>query len=138
MIETFKLPLDLQWIDGKNWLLTSPFTFDSAVLQRTIAVPAGFKTDFASIPKIFQNIYSPTGPYGKPAVIHDYLYRTAYYATKEQADLVLLEAMTDIGINWFTRQTIYQGVRFGGARSYKGYAAVRIMTWEEVDKATRT
>ncbi len=137
MISKFLLPLQLEYLDGRSWRLLSGFTFGSVVLERSIQLPVGFQTDFASIPKLLWNILPPTGPYGKAAVIHDYLYRTAFYATRAQADAVLMEAMIDLGVNWFIRQVIYRGVRIGGHRSYKGYAAIRILTWDEVDRMTR-
>lgn len=136
-ISHFQVPLNLRYIDGRNWLLTNPFTFGSAILERVIEVPDGFTTDFASIPRILWNIYPPTGVYGKPAVIHDFLYRTAYYATRAQADAVLLEAMIELGVSKWTREIIYRGVRIGGQRSYKGYAAIRILTLGQVDLMTR-
>lgn len=38
-----------------------------------ITVPAGFSTDFASVPKLAQAIYPPMGYYGNAAVLHDWL-----------------------------------------------------------------
>ncbi|MEM9213525.1 MAG: DUF1353 domain-containing protein [Cyanobacteria bacterium P01_F01_bin.150] len=38
-----------------------------------ISVPAGFQTDFASVPCVFWPILPPVGRYSKAAVIHDYL-----------------------------------------------------------------
>jgi hypothetical protein len=43
----------------------------------TIVVPAGFETDFASIPRVLWIIEPPLGDAGKAAVLHDYLYETA-------------------------------------------------------------
>lgn len=136
-ISKFKIPLNLVYVDGRNWLLSHGFTFGSVILERVIEVPEGFVTDFASIPRVLWNLYPPTGVYGKAAVIHDYLYRTAYYATREQADAVLLEAMIDLGVGPRTRWLIYHGVRIGGRRSYRGYSAVRVLTMPEVDVMTR-
>lgn len=137
-ISKFHTPLNMQYLDGRNWLLTTSFTFGSAVLERVVEIPAGFVTDFASIPRLLWNIYPPTGAYGKAAVVHDYLYRTAYYATRAQSDQVLLEAMTELGVGLWTRRVIYRGVRMGGFLSYKGYAAIRVLTLHEVDVMTRT
>ena len=39
-----------------------------------IHVPAGFVTDFASIPYGFRGVLPPNGPWGKAAVVHDYMY----------------------------------------------------------------
>jgi len=133
----FLRPLDLEYLDGRAWRLLTPFTFGSMTLERTIELPAGFETDFASIPRPLWNWLPPTGRYGKAAVIHDYLYRTPFYATRQQADLVLLEAMTELGVGWWTRQIIYYGVRLGGRRAWKGYAAEPIVSLDDVDRWTR-
>lgn len=110
-----------RYIDGKNFEVVHAFNYHTDVFPLfVVSVPAGFVTDFASIPKAFHNILPPTGKYGKAAVIHDYLYRTPGIATKDEADQVFLEAMTALGVGWMTRNIMYQGVhRFGGS-SYKG------------------
>lgn len=41
-----------------------------------ITVPAGFETDFASIPWGLWNLFPPLGPWARPAIIHDFLYAT--------------------------------------------------------------
>lgn len=120
----FYYPLYLEYGDGKVWSLTTAFTFASVVLERVIEIPAGFKTDFASIPQVLWNIYPPTGPYGKAAVVHDFLYRTApssirYAWTRKQADDVLEEAMEELQVARFTRWVIYRGVRIGGSRAFR-------------------
>lgn len=85
-----------------------------------IHIPAGFETDFASVPKLFWNVLPPNGVYGKAAVVHDYLYRTWHVATKDEADHVFLEAMTALGVNWVVRYTMYYAVHYFGRWSYKG------------------
>lgn len=113
-------PLDVRYIDGRQWLLLSAFMFASKRIERLITVPAGFVTDFASIPKPLWNLLPPTGSYGKAAVLHDYLYRTKGACSRGDADGVLLEAMEALGVGWWTRSIIYSGVRVGGHWSYKG------------------
>jgi len=112
--------LDARWIDGRRWLLLADFSFASKRLERIVTVKAGEETDFASIPKILQNILSPTGPYGKAAVLHDHAYRTPGFCSRPDADALFLEAMEALGVNWFTRHLVYAGVRVGGWASYKG------------------
>jgi hypothetical protein len=116
--------LDVRWIDGRRWRLLVEFDFASAVLERIIRCPAGMETDFASVPRVLWPILSPTGPYGKAALVHDRLYRTPGLATRAQADRVFLEAMDALHVNWVTRHVMYAGVRAGGASSYHGSAFV--------------
>lgn len=121
MTASFAASLELEYIDGHNWLLTAAFTYLTDVGHiGAVHVPAGFVTDFASVPKVLWNLLPPTGSYGKAAVIHDFLYRTDGAATRAEADAILLEAMAALGVGWWTRRTIYYGVRIGGHWSYKG------------------
>jgi len=41
--------------------------------QRLITVPAGYRTDFASIPRLVWPLLPPVGRGGKAAIIHDWL-----------------------------------------------------------------
>lgn len=116
--------LDVRYIDGTNWRVMSEFDYHTDVAlpegKNVIRITAPFETDFASIPRAFQNIYSPTGSYGRIAVIHDALYRTPGLATKAQADDVFLEGMEALGTGWFSRHVIYTGVHLFGGGAYKG------------------
>lgn len=130
----FEDALDLRYQDGRqHWMVLRDFHYDTNIPcaglyfhpcfgqgDYRIDVPAGFETDFASVPQILWGIIPPTGSYGKAAVIHDYLYRTRGLATRKQADAVLLEAMTFLQVDWLTRQALYWGVRVGGWSSYRG------------------
>lgn len=116
---SFLTPLQLEYIDGKNYKLLSAFQYDSS-LDITITVPAGFVTDFASVPKILWNLLPPTGRYGKAAVIHDYLYRTYGASSKIVADAIFYEAMKALGVNRVIRNVIYLAVHLFGGSSYKG------------------
>lgn len=89
-----------------------PFRYKSD-LAGLITVNVGFRTDFASVPRL-GIIYALLGDTAhEPAVIHDYIYATAI-TTREIADKVLLEAMGVIGLPWWRRWPIYIGVRVGG------------------------
>ena len=57
-------------------------------IRQIFTVPKGFRTDFASIPKLFRIVLSPIGRHGKAAVIHDYLCEYGE-VTRKQADALL-------------------------------------------------
>ena len=100
--------------NGLPFTLTQPLTYYSDTTP-TIVVPAGFKTDLASIPRGLWNILPPVGGYDKAAVLHDFLYRNApNNCTRSFADGVLNEAMEVSGVGRFTRWAIYAGIRVGG------------------------
>jgi hypothetical protein len=123
----FEDALELEYLDGCNWKVTQDFFYDTDVplVDRRVVIPAGFVTDFASIPRVLWTLIAPTtgilgSDYGKAAVVHDRLYRTKGLATRAQADRVLVEAMAFLKVRWVTRWIIYLGVRLGGFSSYKG------------------
>lgn len=109
---------DLKNRDGAQlWVLEEDFIYSSDVLGGVVIVPAGFVTDFSSVPRLPLVHMVLADMAQRAAVVHDYLYSTAVY-TRKQADDVLMEAMTISGIPWAKRQAIYLGVRVGGASHY--------------------
>lgn len=119
---TFEQPLILTYLDGHDFEVHESFSYRFEIdgTPGFILVPAGFVTDFASIPKFFWHWLPPTGRYGKAAVIHDFIYRTpAVNLTRAQADGIFRLAMQDLGVGAFTRNLMYSAVRVGGGRSFK-------------------
>lgn len=102
------------------YLLTEDFVVDSNILGR-FTVPAGFRTDFASIPRILWRYLDPEDPcILYPSVAHDYLYSMAGNLdgrkfTREQADRVLEELMAISGARLDQRKAAFKAVDwFGG------------------------
>lgn len=112
--------LVLRYTDGRNWILLEEFDFASAALERLIHIPVGFTTDFASTPRILWPIFPPTGTYGKAALGHDFLYRTAEcQCSRLQADQTFLEMMTVLHVQRLIRTIMFLGVRVGGSSSFR-------------------
>jgi len=109
----FTTPLDVRPLsDGKRWVLLANFSYDVGYLGSgdTICVPAGFITDFASIPKLAWSIIGgPWGKYGKATVIHDYLFETQQRSWRE-TNQIFLEGMRVLGVPWWKRTTMYSMV----------------------------
>lgn len=85
-----------------------------------ITVPAGFVTDFASIPRVFWIFMPPDDIYSQAAVLHDYLYNTKMF-NRDRCDKLFLQAMEILGVGKFTRYTMYYAVRsFGWYPFYYG------------------
>lgn len=118
----FLSKLILEDEDGLPMTLHEPLVYTSALLQRTLVVPAGFTTDLASIPQLLWNILPPIGKYDRAAVLHDFLYRVGG-VTKAQADGVLKEVMEFRQVTLWKRWVIYAGVRTGGFVPWNRYRA---------------
>ena len=98
--------------------LTSQFRYLSS--RGCVYVPPMGETDGASIPRCFWNLLSPFGDYFYSSVIHDFLYskiNTEFH--RDEADLIFKEAMFNVGVPWYRRETIYRAVRLFGASSFK-------------------
>jgi hypothetical protein len=102
--------------DGRTWILRSKFSYDVGTegSGETINVPAGFITDFASVPRIFWWIYPQWGKYGNAAVIHDFLYWEQSKYKKDEADKIFMEGMTVLGVGKVTAKILYLAVKYFG------------------------
>ena len=70
--------------DGNIFVLVEELRYKIERTGQRIIVPAGFVTDFASVPQVAQSIISVLGKHSVPAVVHDYLY-WVQTCTREQA-----------------------------------------------------
>jgi hypothetical protein len=114
----FRSSLRVEDDDGFPFTLVEALVYDSEVLGQTVTVPAGFRTDYASIPRGLWNLLPPVGKYDRGAVVHDALYQwgavNATAITRDMADRTLREAMQVCGVGRVQRWMIYTGVRIGG------------------------
>lgn len=109
----FLTDLVAECITDDKWRLVQSLVYESDIAG-TITVPAGFETDFASVPRL-PIVFMLVGDKAHlPAVVHDYLYRYAVVKRKV-ADQVFLEAMRVCGLFPWRRYPMYWAVRlFGG------------------------
>lgn len=115
MISAFQSPLIVQQISDSDWRLFKPFIYDSEHLDRSIIIPAGFVTDFASVPRIPVAYLLFGGTTTKPAVVHDFLYRSCS-APRADADAVFAEAARVAGAPAWRIYSMQAAVRmFGGS-----------------------
>lgn len=120
-----KLQVEKDDARDNHWVLISKLAYqtdDEAVL----VAPAGFYTDFASIPRLLWGIIPPWGEeYDKAAVLHDYLYYRQFDSLpRYEADLIFLEAMAAQGVGRFKRNLLYWGVRIGGRGAWDSYTRI--------------
>ena len=101
--------------DGRNMQLLKPFSYVDPKGQ-TWSVPAGTKTDGASIPRILWLTYPPfTGKYRQAAVVHDY-YCQLRSRTWKDTHKVFYEAMLTSGVPEKTAKIMYGAVYGFGPR----------------------
>jgi hypothetical protein len=133
------------------YFLTKPITWTPNPGQeafRSVTVPIGFVTDFASIPRAFWSLLRPDGNYTYPAIIHDFLYWTQD-GSKDEADQILRFGMEDFQIDAVSLNAIYEGVHLFGGPSWETNTRLRnqgerrilkqfpddpTVTWEEWKK----
>lgn len=104
-------------VDDGTWLLAKPLSYSSDVAGRVITVPAQFRTDLASVPRLPVVYWLCGGRANKPAVVHDFLYSTGE-VPRHIADAVFLEAMAVVGVPLIYRRLMWAGVRLGGETHY--------------------
>ena len=110
--------------DGRsNFELTAALIFETAFENSRnvgvrVRVPAGFTTDFASVPRFLWWWFPPSGRHSKSAVTHDYLYCQASGCSRWLADALFREAMAQDGVGWWKRTAMYYAVRLFGGGAY--------------------
>ena len=117
----FLTKLQVEEIDDGRWRLLANLAYSSN-LAGVVIVPAGFETDFASVPRVPVAYWLFGDVAHEAAVIHDYLYSTAS-VPRRIADKVLLEAMEVTGIASWRRLPIYWAVRQFGGSHYNNQAS---------------
>ena len=87
----------------------------------TYTVPKGFTTNFASIPRIFWSIITPTGKWSNASVLHDFLYDNGYKigVSRKKADKIFYDAMIDSGVSRITANIMWFCVRAFAYFHYK-------------------
>jgi hypothetical protein len=98
-----------------NWkVYGEKLIYESKRFNRFVVVPAGFPTDLASVPSCLKWAISRSDKIILEAsIIHDFLYSTPngrmYQAdwTREQVDLVLRDAMQDLGASCLKSNLVY-------------------------------
>ena len=124
-MSSFTSPLRVEAVDARSWRLLEEFGYyiGSKDSSEYVSVPAGYVTDFATIPQVFWSVIPPWGKYGKAAVIHDFLCSDKQYrrvtedgfegveCSRKQADDIFLEAMGVLGVDEVTKTMMYAAVR---------------------------
>lgn len=131
-MSSFTRPLDLRFhnapLNEKPFELLSDFEYKTGpqtgfkkLSSETITVPAGYRTDFASVPKFFHRVINPIGRYGKAAVVHDWLCDVEpKICDHKRAAEIFGEAMQVLKVPAWKRKTMVWAVLIGGPRFKAG------------------
>ncbi|GJH22435.1 DUF1353 domain-containing protein [Caballeronia novacaledonica] len=100
-----------------TWRLTAPLIYRSDVADQTFVVPAGFETDFASVPRVALAFMLCGDTAHAASAVHDWIY-TFHPVTRDVADAVLREAAIVSGVPAWRAALLWAGVRVGGGGSH--------------------
>lgn len=119
----FLSPLRVEYLGTDRWQLVEPLRYASRILDRVLEVPAGFRTDFASVPRWLPIAYAVTGGTAQPAaVVHDRLYQAhgvdELAIARDVADGIFAEAMAVLGEPAWRAWAMYQAVRLFGEHAW--------------------
>ena len=96
------------------WELVKPFPYEAVEANTRIFVPAGFRTNFCSVPRV-PGVYLMLGNRARRAgAVHDFLYQTMYMNDRKMCDRMLWEMVQLCGVSRYEADAFYAAVRIGG------------------------
>jgi len=101
-------------VDATTWALVDDLVYHGR-WQRFV-VPAGFRTDFASVPRPVTWLVPRFGAYTLAAILHDWLCTDGIRSgvvTSRQADGIFRRVMRESGVPVLRRWMMWAGVRWG-------------------------
>lgn len=121
----FDSELSIQAASETTWRLLAPLVW-TGTRGDTFAVPLGFVTDFATVPRFLHWLWLPYGAYTRAAVLHDWLLVRLgsgdLAVTSRDIDGIFRRVMQDLGVGWARRWTGWAAVRwaalFNPSRAY--------------------
>ena len=140
-MSAFLTPVITEQLGTDRFRLRAPLTYESDMLHHSATIPAGFLTDFESIPRWLPFTYAwLRGTAHAPGIIHDWAYQNHRLwitdLTRAQADALLYEAAGATGpgieaLGWAKRWALWSGVRLGGASAWaSGPSRLTILGWD--------
>lgn len=130
----FLTPLDSRKLGSgprgrSTYKLLAPLVYQSDMIGRTISVPFGFVTDYASVPRLPLAFLVTGDRAHEAAVIHDWLYTTHVIdhleIPRELADAIFREAVEAAEGKAWLATLMWLGVRLGGSAAWDAPARVQ-------------
>ena len=98
----------------EQWTVVEPLVYRGRT--DTLVVPAGFRTDFASVPRVAVWLIPRFGRYTLAAILHDWLcsegIRSGIVSPRD-ADGIFRRVMRELGVPVVRRWLMWAGVRWG-------------------------
>jgi len=106
----FESDVVVREVDDDTWELVEPLRY--AGNTETFVVAAGFRTDFASVPRAFGWLLPSYGRYTKAAILHDFLCDEARAGRfdRDDADGLFRRAMRELGVSFLRRWIMWGAV----------------------------
>ena len=101
-------------LDDEFWGVEEPLVYRGRTDRFT--VPAGFRTDFASVPRVVVWLIPRFGRYTPAAILHDWLCTVGIetgQVTSREADGLFRRIMRESGVPVLRRWLMWAGVRWG-------------------------
>jgi len=110
-------PLRLSYLGGRDFRVEQPFRWVDPHDGATFAVPAGQRTDLASVPSFLWGLVASYGHQTLPAILHDTLSDRADHApagtrdaVRRDADLRFRRALVESGVTVLRARTMWTAV----------------------------
>jgi Protein of unknown function (DUF1353) len=106
--------LTVRRVDDSTWATVDPLVYRGR--RDRFVVPAGFRTDFASVPRVVAWLVPRYGAYTLAVILHDWLVDEGIDSgavTARQADGLFRRVMRESGVPVLRRWLMWAGVRWG-------------------------
>lgn len=127
MLDSQVMPFDtklrVQRENCHKWMLLAPVTYratlpvEGGVSSVEFTIPAGFVTDWASVPRLLQSFFPRTGQWDEAAALHDLFCKAlndgAPIVDSRTADRLFEKVMKEGGVDIVRRRLMWTGVRWG-------------------------
>lgn len=106
--------LTVRRVDADRWTLVDALVYRGRTDR--FVVPAGFRTDFATVPRVVAWLIPRFGAYTLAAILHDWLCTEGIRSgavTSREADGIFRRVMRESGVPVLRRWLMWAGVRWG-------------------------
>src|SRR5262245_24845797 len=106
----FESDVVVREVDDNTWELVEPLRYVGN--NDRFLVPDGFRTDFASVPRVFVWLIPKYGRYTKAAILHDFLCEESKAGRfdRDDADGLFRRAMRELGVPFLRRWIMWGAV----------------------------